>query len=131
MHVRPLDLVLVSGDMTDAGTSVEWAAFLDVVAAHPVLAERMLILPGNHDLNIVDRANPARFDLLFSPKKGLRKMRALSAIAAVQGDRVRVMTGSKPDSTLAEALAPHREAIETFAEFGGRTALNGARAPLG
>ncbi len=118
---RPLDLILISGDMTDAGTSVEWAAFLDAVAAHPGLAGRMLILPGNHDLNIVDRANPARFDLPFSPVKRLRKMRALSAIAAIQGERARVVGASakKPGATLAEMLAPHRQAIEAFADSGG------------
>jgi predicted MPP superfamily phosphohydrolase len=70
--VRPLDLVLVSGDMTDAGRATEWAEFLDVMVRHPVLAERMIILPGNHDLNIVDRLNPARLDLPFSPGKRLR-----------------------------------------------------------
>ena len=50
----------------------------------------MLVLPGNHDVNIVYRANPARLDLPFSPVKTLRKMRALSAMAAVQGERVRL-----------------------------------------
>ena len=52
-----------------------------------------VILPGNHDVNIVDRANPARLDLPFSPSKRLRQMRTLSAMAAVQGDRVRVVDG--------------------------------------
>ncbi|HKN31087.1 MAG TPA: metallophosphoesterase, partial [Roseiarcus sp.] len=119
--VRPLDLVLVTGDMTDAGSSAEWAEFFDIVAAHPDLAARMLILPGNHDVNIVDRANPARLDLPFSPAKSLRKMRALSAIAAVQGDRVRLMNvrAGELGSTLAEALDPHRRAIEFFADSGG------------
>ena len=32
---RPLDLVLVTGDMTDAGTSAEWAEFFDIFDAHP------------------------------------------------------------------------------------------------
>ena len=32
---RPLDLVLVTGDMTDAGTSAEWAEFLDILGTHP------------------------------------------------------------------------------------------------
>ena len=82
---HPLDLVLVSGDMTDAGRATEWAEFLDIVARHPALAARMIVLPGNHDVNIVDRANPARLDLPFSPGKRLRQMRTLSAIAAVQG----------------------------------------------
>ena len=77
--------------MTDAGIATEWAEFLDAVELHPALAERMLILPGNHDLNIVDRLNPARLDLPFSPIKRLRQMRTLSAIAAIQGHRVRVV----------------------------------------
>ena len=119
-RTNPLDLVLISGDMTDAGIATEWAAFLDAVALHPALAERIVILPGNHDLNIVDRLNPARLDLPFSPIKRLRQMRSLSAIAAIQGHRVRVV---EPDSgtldrTLAQALAPHRRWIAEFADTG-------------
>jgi Calcineurin-like phosphoesterase len=117
---QPLDLVLVSGDMTDAGRATEWAEFLDTVARHPALAARMIVLPGNHDVNIVDRANPARLDLPFSPGKRLRQMRTLSAIAAVQGDRVCVVDAlGKPTTTLNEALAPHRLRIAAFAESGG------------
>jgi hypothetical protein len=119
---RPFDLVLITGDVTDAGRSAEWAEFFDIVADHPGLAERMLILPGNHDVNIVDRANPARLDLPFSPAKSLRKIRALSAIAAVGGDRLRVTNengAGGPGLTLTAALEPHRQAIETFADKGG------------
>ena len=116
-----LDVILISGDMSDAGLAVEWAAFLDAVDCHPALAHRMLILPGNHDLNIVDRLNPARLDLPFSPIKRLRQMRALSAIAAIQGERVLVVDPSagKLDHTLAQALAPHRQSIAEFAGRGG------------
>ena len=81
----PLDFVLITGDMTDAGRSSEWAAFLDLVSRHPALAQRTFILPGNHDVNIVDRNNPARLELPMSPGKRLRQMRALSAMDAVQG----------------------------------------------
>jgi hypothetical protein len=118
---RPLDLVLITGDMTDAGRSAEWAEFFDILAGHPGLAGRTLILPGNHDVNVVDRANPARLDLPFSPAKTLRKMRTLSAIAAFGADRLRVTSpgSAKPGLTLAAALAPHRQAIETFADQGG------------
>jgi hypothetical protein len=114
--------VLITGDMTDAGRSAEWVEFFDVVAGHADLAERILILPGNHDVNIVDRANPARLDLPFSPAKTLRKMRALSAIAAVGGERLRVIgeeAADGPGLTLKAALEPHRQAIETFADQGG------------
>ncbi len=89
MPDRPIDLVLVSGDMTDAGTSAEWAEFLDILEPFPSSRRARSMLPGNHDVNIVDRANPARLDLPFSPMKALRRMRALSAIAAFQGGRVR------------------------------------------
>ena len=87
----PLDAVIISGDATDAGRSGEWAEFLDALAAHPEIAGRVLMLPGNHDVNIVDRANPARLDLSIGPNSRLRKIRTLSAIDAVQGSRVRVV----------------------------------------
>jgi predicted MPP superfamily phosphohydrolase len=120
-RTQPLDVLLVSGDMTDAGLATEWAEFLDVLRRHPVLASRMVMLPGNHDLNIVDRANPARLDLPLSVGKRLRQMRTLSAIAAVQGNRVRVFDPGSGHlaHTLNEALALKRSAIEAFMESGG------------
>jgi 3',5'-cyclic AMP phosphodiesterase CpdA len=119
--VQALDLILLSGDMTDAGTSAEWAEFLDVLARHPDLAERMLILPGNHDVNIVDRANPARFDLPFSAAKTLRKLRVLSAIALIAKDRLLLASfaGKTPGPALAAVLEPRRSAIMDFADAGG------------
>lgn len=118
---EPLDLVLVSGDMTDAGLSTEWAAFLDIVGAYPALTERMLLLPGNHDLNVVDRANPARIDLPRSPVKTLRKMRALSALSAIAGGRIRVSGGEGEASSpfLADALELRRHEMEEFSDAGG------------
>jgi Calcineurin-like phosphoesterase len=118
---KPLDLILITGDMTDAGRSGEWAEFFDILAGHPELANRMLVLPGNHDVNVVDRANPARLDLPFSPAKTLRKMRALSAMAAFGADRLRVMKAgaAEPGLTLAATLAPQRDAIAAFADQGG------------
>ncbi|WP_324417540.1 metallophosphoesterase family protein [Bradyrhizobium sp.] len=116
----PIDHIVISGDMTDAGRAGEWAAFFDAMARHPELVARTVMLPGNHDVNIVDRANPARLDLPFSPNMRLRQIRTLSALAAVQGDRVRVVDAhGKPAATLQDALAPHRDAIVALAEHGG------------
>jgi hypothetical protein len=117
---QPLDLVIITGDITDAGRSSEWAEFLSAMAEHPELAKRTLLLPGNHDLNIVDRANPARLDLPTSPGKRLREVRALSAMAAIQGDKVRVVdprTGQL-GKTLSGMLAAHYKTITTFADVG-------------
>jgi hypothetical protein len=85
------------------------------------------MLPGNHDLNIVDRANPARLDLPGSPNQRLRQLRTLSAMNAVHGDRVRVIDRDKAclGGTLAEFLKPHRAAIERFADV-ARPSLSNA-----
>lgn len=113
-----LDLILITGDMTDAGSSAEWAEFLDLLDLHPRLAKRMLFLPGNHDLNIVDRANPARIDTPVSPKSRLRKVRALSAMSRLQGDRVHIVDRAKGQvgSTLTQSLEPHYAEIARFAD---------------
>ncbi len=117
-----LDLVLISGDLTDAGRAAEWAEFFDAIGAHPRLAAKMVAIPGNHDLNVVDRANPARLDLPMSPNKRLRQMRLLAALDQLQGERVHVVD---PDSgrlgpTLSAALAPRAAGIAAFADTGAR-----------
>jgi hypothetical protein len=93
---------------------------MDALDRHPALRARTLMLPGNHDLNVVDRANPARLDLPGSPRKQLRRLRALVAMEAVQGARVHVVDrGTNAlGETLSAALAPEREAIRRFAATG-------------
>jgi len=119
---QPLDLVLITGDLTDAGRSAEWAEFFAALAPYPWLLDRLVVLPGNHDVNVVDRSSPARLELPGSPTKRLRQMRTLSVMEALQGDRMRV-TDSRArrlGRTVTEALAPHRAAIAAFADDGSR-----------
>jgi predicted MPP superfamily phosphohydrolase len=127
---EPLDMLLITGDMTDAGRSAEWAEFLDAIGCHPELAGLTYILPGNHDVNIVDRANPARLELPTSPGKRLRQMRTLSAMAAIQGTRIQVpdRDRKRPGETLAAALEPHRDAIARFADAGSLRLSRGLEA---
>jgi predicted phosphodiesterase len=123
IHERqPIDVILISGDLTDAGASTEWAAFFDALAPFPQLRERIVGLPGNHDLNVVDRANPARLDLPGSPLKRLRQMRLLAALCALQGERAHVFDAAAggPGPTLNRYLAPHQAAISAFADSGSR-----------
>jgi 3',5'-cyclic AMP phosphodiesterase CpdA len=124
---KPVDTILITGDMTDAGISSEWAEVLDALAAHSSLVNRVLILPGNHDLNIVDRGNPARLDLPGSPDRRLRELRALSAMNAIHGERVRVIDrdASCVGPTLAAFLAPYTAAIAKFADT-AKPRLSGA-----
>ncbi|HEX7286442.1 MAG TPA: metallophosphoesterase [Candidatus Angelobacter sp.] len=83
----PLDHILVTGDITDAGTRAEWAEFIDLLRGFPRLQERMSFVPGNHDVNVVDRTNVGRLDLPWSPSQALRKLRTILALDAVQGNR--------------------------------------------
>ena len=115
-----LDAILITGDMTDAGRSAEWAEFLDLLESHPKLAERALVLPGNHDVNIVDRFNPSRLDTPTSPKKRLRKLRVLSAMSALQGQRVRVVDFEKRclGESLSDAMKPYLAGMASFTDAG-------------
>ena len=114
----PLDLIIITGDMTDAGRSAEWAEFEDALAGYPALRARTLMLPGNHDVNIVDRANPARLDLPASPNRRMRQVRTLAALDALQGGRVRIIADGALGPTLSDALAPHLGAMARFMATG-------------
>jgi 3',5'-cyclic AMP phosphodiesterase CpdA len=117
---KPLDHILITGDITDAGRSAEWAEFFASMLRHPTLAARTLILPGNHDINVVDRSNPAKLDFPTSPGRRLREMRALSGICAVQGARTYIVDPftRRLGKTLEQALTPYAKDIATFADTG-------------
>lgn len=90
----PLDRILITGDITDAGTRAEWADFIDLLAGWPELSSRLCFVPGNHDTNVVDRTNAGRLDLPWSSSQSLRKLRTLLALDLVQGDRCHVVDRS-------------------------------------
>jgi hypothetical protein len=115
---HPLDVILITGDLTDAGRSAEWAEFFAALAPYPELAMRVVALPGNHDVNVVDRASPARLELPGSPMKRLRQLRTLSALAMLQGTRLRTVESAAGclGSSLADALAPHAADMVSFAD---------------
>jgi 3',5'-cyclic AMP phosphodiesterase CpdA len=88
---NPVDRVLVTGDITDAGTRSEWAEFIDLIQTFPELRSRMSLVPGNHDTNIVDRTNTGRPDLPWSVGQALRKLRFVLALDEIQGDRAHLV----------------------------------------
>src|SRR5215471_18051707 len=102
---RPLHRVLVTGDITDAGTRAEWAEFIDLIEHFPELRSRMSLVPGNHDINIVDRTNTARPDLPWSLSKALRKLRFVFALDQIQGDRVHLV--DRKSGSLGPSLADY------------------------
>ena len=103
---RRFDWIFVTGDVTDTGRRAEWAEFIDSVEPYPALRERMFIVPGNHDVNVADRENPAQLELPWSPGMALRKFRFICAADWLQGDRVHVFDreAGKLGSTLHDFL---------------------------
>ncbi len=87
----PLDRVLMTGDITDTGTRAEWAEFLDLLRGCPELRRRLCLVPGNHDVNIIDRTNPGRIELPWSAGQSLRKLRTVLALDTLAGDRLHVV----------------------------------------
>jgi 3',5'-cyclic AMP phosphodiesterase CpdA len=120
--LAPLDRILVSGDITDAGTRVEWAEFIDLLECYPELRARLSFVPGNHDVNIVDRTNPGRLDLPWSAGQSLRMLRVVLALDAVQGDRAHLVDRSSG------ALGP---SLKDYLREGGRVELLQALAQRG
>jgi 3',5'-cyclic AMP phosphodiesterase CpdA len=124
----PLDRVLMTGDITDAGTRAEWAEFLDLLRGCPELRRRMSLVPGNHDVNIIDRANPGRLDLPWSAGQSLRKLRVVVALDTLAGDRSHLVdrASGAVGPLLTDYLRQGRRA-ELMRELAARGTVRGRR----
>jgi hypothetical protein len=120
--VTPLDRVVVTGDVTDAGTRTEWAEFLDLLRGCPELRARLSFVPGNHDVNIIDRTNPARLELPWSAGQALRQLCVVLALDAIQGERAHVV--DRASGALGPSLRDylhdggHAERLRALAQHG-------------
>lgn len=103
--VSPLDCIVVTGDVTDAGTRAEWVEFVRLLRSYPELGSQLLFVPGNHDVNIVDRTNTGRVDIPWSASHALRRLRFALALDAVQGARLHLVDHSS--GALGASLRQH------------------------
>jgi len=83
-QLRKTDLLLLTGDMTDAGTAEEWRAFQDLMPSW--LLEKTVMLPGNHDVNITDPRSHY-VETGEAVARRLRLIRNMAALDTVQGTR--------------------------------------------
>jgi len=79
----------------------------------------MIVLPGNHDVNIVDRANPAGSTCRSAPASDCGKCGRCRRSQQCKETVCASSTTRGDDRYLNEALAPHRQRIAAFAERGG------------
>ena len=121
MPSDPLDVILITGDMTDAGRSAEWAEFLAALAAHPGLAERTLVLPGQPRRQRRRPRQPGAARPADSPGSGCARCARCRPSPRVQGDRVRVVERRRDSSATRwpPPCAPSMTAIAAFADSGG------------
>jgi 3',5'-cyclic AMP phosphodiesterase CpdA len=109
--LQSADHILVTGDLTDTGAGEEWSMFMRFIADFP--PEKFIILPGNHDVNIIDRSK-----WYVEGESGFRRtvrlLRMIAAVDAVQGERALLVVG-RGIVTLASHLDPYREVLAEFA----------------
>ena len=124
----PVDRVMMTGDITDAGTRSEWAEFLDLLRGCPELRRRVSLVPGNHDVNIIDRANPGRIDLPWSAGQSLRKLRVVLTLDTLVGERSHLVDRSSGGigPSLSDCLRQGRRA-ELLRELAGCGTMRGRR----
>jgi hypothetical protein len=127
--VTRLDHILVTGDITDAGTRAEWTEFLDLLQSYPELRACLSFVPGNHDVNVADRSRAGHFDLPWSAGLALRRLRVVLALAAIQGERARVV--DRANGALGPSLNEYLqkgERAERLRALARNGALRGRRA---
>lgn len=113
-----MDLLLLTGDITNAGQSEEWRQFFELM--DPVLLQKTIIIPGNHDLNLPHSSD---LDAMEGMSEVLRKIRLIRMIAAmneIQGERAWVFPDGLEPIRLREFLATRERGLKEFAEAGVR-----------
>ena len=83
--VRSAELLLFTGDVTDRGTAGSWSYFLDELGRRGLL-ERTVLVPGNHDVNMVEHFENVRADDL---RRGRGRQRLLHQ--ALRSDRLGIV----------------------------------------
>ena len=105
------DAIIISGDITDTGSAVEWTAFFE---RYPIdLIDKTALIPGNHDINIAGR-NPLQVNDPEHIGRSIRMVRMLIAMRFVQGDRSYIVDKSGNVRRLSDYLD---EQLPEFIDF--------------
>lgn len=109
--LRRQDAVILSGDVTDAGRASEWKVFF-TEWERLGLSGRCILVPGNHEVNIIDPADRVAVDPAHV-LRAKRLLRTLAALDRMQGDRAWVWGPQGPE-LLRAYLARHAVGLEAF-----------------
>jgi hypothetical protein len=109
-----VEVIAVTGDITDAGTSDAWRALFDIVPSE--LLRKLVVVPGNHDINIVDARS--QWELATSALNerdwNLRLLRCILAIDRIQGQRATFIDERGGTCSLSAYVHANGRAIEDY-----------------
>jgi hypothetical protein len=109
-----IDVVLITGDITDSGSRHEWGKFFSSLS--PEIMEKVIILPGNHDINITDKEWPWRVELISSVARKTRLVRIICAMDILQGTRCKILDKKGNLVHLSSYINKRRDALTHFIE---------------
>jgi len=105
------DAVLVTGDITDTGSAAAWCRFLDHCPAH--VAKKMILVPGNHDLNLQDRTLASKAEQHDWADRRARQINMMAAMAEIMQERAFVLDrASDRLFTLARYVERHQATLD-------------------
>lgn len=117
INAVPAAPIIVSGDATDTGDADEWERFKTKFAP---FKERIVVGPGNHDLNIVGYGKKSLLtatDLLYYEGR-INRLRAYLRVAIdMMGDRVRTLKIGAEGNSI--ALRSLKDALSEIEERAG------------
>ncbi len=114
--------VLLTGDITDTGSAAEWERFLD--CCPPEVLRKLILVPGNHDLNLQDHRLALKAEQYNSAGRQARKMRMIGAMAEVMQDRAYVLDPSDRLFPLNRYIERHQKTFQPGADSTGKLSLS-------
>ena len=85
---RDCDTALFTGDITDTGSAQAWERFVD--SCPPELQSKLILVPGNHDLNLQDGLLALKAEHMSSTGRRNRQTRMILAMVEIMKDRAYV-----------------------------------------
>ncbi|MFY0564072.1 metallophosphoesterase family protein [Archangium lansingense] len=111
------DLLLITGDVTDSGRGEEWQRVFEILGGLSTsVREKMVLVPGNHDVNITNSVDHWEAEGAGMPKRNVRLVRVMAALELVQGQRAWVWPSGMGAVTLSELLVMVEPFLRAYIE---------------
>lgn len=112
--------ILLTGDITDAGSAQSWDRFLNHCPES--ILKKIVLVPGNHDLNLQDHTGVIKAERFDRFGRRMRQIRALCAMTEIMGERAFVLDRQTDRIlTLGEYFKRNNPSIDAAIDRSGKT----------